>query len=79
MTIINVEKKVVFNEKIVVYTTYAPDEYDRSPIDSIIYKKSFGRISDKEWVSVWSSLVRFKTTDMRVHKSSLQNTILFYG
>ena len=58
------------------YDTYSPDEYDRHSIDSVLYRKSLNKISNKEWDEAINDLTRFKLYEMVVHKQSVLNTKL---
>lgn len=65
-------KKVTFNlgdNKI--YTTYSYKEYDRYPIDSILFKKCYNRISPEEWMKDQSDLLKYKLTEMIIHKENI--------
>ena len=64
-------KKVKFDDNIITYTTYSSNEYDRYCIDSIIYQRSYNRISDKEWNEMLQELFQYKTYDMIVHVSNI--------
>ena len=59
-----------------VYTTYSISEYDRSPIDYVLYLKYYNKISDKKWNEMLVELNSYKSTEMVVHKSSICNTKL---
>jgi hypothetical protein len=68
-------KSVKFNlENIQFYDTYSNDEYDRYPIDSILYLKSYNKITEFDWKEMIYNLNIFKICEMIVHKSSLNNT-----
>jgi hypothetical protein len=67
-------KIVSFNlDKNKVYDTYSITEYNRIPIDSILYLRCYNRISDYEWFQVFETLNYFKTREMIVHKESVEN------
>jgi hypothetical protein len=67
-------KNVSFNlEQNQVYDTYSNKEYDRAMIDSVLYLRSYNRISDKEWNQVLHELDQYKFKDMLIHKQSLKN------
>lgn len=67
-------KKITFAENPVFYITYSSDEYDRSSIDSLLYRKCFNRVSHYQWLFALRELDYYKTSIMIVHKSSLCNT-----
>lgn len=68
-------KKVSFNlNKNINHTTYSSCEYHRFPIDSVIYLRSYKRISDKEWREIIDDLNKYKLTEMIIHKDSITNT-----
>jgi hypothetical protein len=67
-------KKISFAENPNVYVTYSRDEYDRSCIDSLLYRKCFNRVSHYEWLFALRELDYYKTSIMIVHKASLRNT-----
>lgn len=67
-------KKVKFNlNKNIQYTTYSSDEYSRCPIDSVLYLKSYNKISDTEWKIIMFQLNEYKLNEMIVHKDSIRN------
>ena len=70
-------KKVAFNETNEIYTTYGKSEYDRFQIDSIIYQKSYNKISDTEWNNIHKEVNKYKQCEMVVHINSVKNTALF--
>lgn len=66
--------RVFFNlDKNRIYTTYSPDEYDRSVIDHVLYRKSYQRISDNELYAIYVNLDLYKLYEMVVHKNSISN------
>jgi hypothetical protein len=67
------KKRCTFNETIIIYETYAPDEYDRHSIDSILYQKVYNRVSDYEWQSLLNDLNIYKNNEMVIHISNLNN------
>jgi hypothetical protein len=70
-------KGVKFNlESNKIFTTYSIDEYDRLPIDSILYLKCYNKITDDEWNKVLVELNDYKTREMVVHNLSICNTKL---
>ena len=71
----NINKKhVSFSNDVNVSLTYASDEYDRFPIDSILYQKMYLRITDIEWDDMIKELINYKKHEMVVH---IDNTIKF--
>jgi hypothetical protein len=66
-------KKVSFNSQINVIETYGPEEYDRHPIDSILYRKAYKRVSEQEWFNIGIVLDIYKLYEMSVHVDSLKN------
>lgn len=68
-------KRVNFNiGKVYIKETYGPDDYDRSPIDSILYLKCYNRISHSEWIKELENLNIYKYAEMIVHKDSIKYT-----
>jgi hypothetical protein len=68
-------KSVRFNlNDIKFYDTYSKEEYNRFPIDSILYLKCYNKISYFDWSKMVDSLNKFKICEMIVHKKSLSNT-----
>ena len=70
------KKTVRFRDNCILNFTYAPDEYDRCQIDSLVYRKSYQRVSHAEWILVMEEINYFKLNEMIVHKSSVHNTYL---
>lgn len=69
-------KSVDFNlNQNIVYITYSRDEYDRSSIDHVLYRRAYRRISDDEMQSIYVNLDLYKLYEMPVHKSSLHNNL----
>ena len=56
-----------------VYITYSHEEYDRSSIDHVLYRRAYRRISDEEMNSIYVNLDLYKLYEMPVHKSSFKN------
>jgi len=68
-------KSVQFNlDNTIFYDTYSSEEYDRYPIDSILYLKCYNKVSDFDWTNMLENLNLFKICEMIVHKNSLNNT-----
>ena len=68
-------KSVQFNlDNTIFYDTYSSEEYDRYPIDSILYLKCYNKVSDFDWINMLENLNLFKICEMIVHKNSLNNT-----
>jgi hypothetical protein len=70
-------KKCKFNSVVTIHETYSSDEYDRLPIDSILYLKSFNRVSVDEWNDIIKQLLYYKKYEMIVHISSLNQKFKF--
>jgi len=67
-------KNVRFNlDNNIVYITYSKDEYDRSSIDHVLYRRAYRRISDQEMNAIYVNLDLYKLYEMPVHKSSFKN------
>lgn len=64
-------KQVRFSETSIKYITYGSDEYDRHPIESTLYLRSYQRISDNEWKDIMEELNNYKMTEMIVHKDNV--------
>jgi hypothetical protein len=67
----NNNKKLCFNTTInQTYETYSSDEYDRHGIDSVMYRKSFKKITDKQFLDIYKQLYFYKKHEMIVHISN---------
>lgn len=66
-------KRVSFNNIIETKITYSSDEYDRYPIDSILYRKAYGRVSNDEFNYCLLMLDLYKIYEMVVHSDSFKN------
>jgi len=64
------KKSVKFNNNVIEHITYSPREYDRHPIDSVLYKRSYNRVSDQEWNNIYVILDIYKLYEMNVHKDA---------
>ena len=62
-----VYKIVRFDNTLNINETYSSVEYDRFPIDSILYRKGYNEVSDTEWRHVITNLFLFKHSKMVVH------------
>lgn len=69
----NSRRSVKFNDVITEHTTYSKDEYSRETIDSILQKRSYQRVSDQEWINIYTCLDIYKLYEMNVHKDSFKN------
>jgi hypothetical protein len=68
-------KSVQFNlDNTIFCYTYSNEEYDRYPIDSIMYLRCYNKVSDFDWINMLENLNLFKICEMIVHKNSLNNT-----
>lgn len=66
-------KKVTFSENIFMHSTYSSDEYLRTSIDHVIYRKSNNIISKEDVKNMYIALDLYKLYDMTVHIDSLIN------
>lgn len=66
-------KKVQFNNNIKINNTYSYNEYDRSCIDHVLYRRTFNKITDSEFRNIYITLDIYKLYDMPVHTQSLKN------
>ncbi len=66
-------KKVNFNENITYYKTYSCDEYDRTPVDSLLTKFLKKEIMFEEYVQAIKKLNSFKISEMLIHIDSIPN------
>lgn len=67
-------KNVYFElDKNTVYRTYSREEYDRTSIDHVLYRRAYRRISDEEMNTIYVNLDLYKLYEMPVHKSSFKN------
>ena len=69
----NVKKTVTFNNNVIEHITYSKDEYDRHSIDHVLYRRSYQRVSDQEWNSLYVILDIYKLYEMKVHKDAYKN------
>jgi hypothetical protein len=67
------KKKVTFADTASIFITYSKDEYSRDPIDSILYRRGYQRVSDQEWNNVHIILDIYKLYEMNVHKDAFKN------
>lgn len=67
------KKLVKFNDNIIKHVTYSADEYSRHPIDSVLYRRSYNRVSDQEWNNIYVILDIYKLYEMNVHKDAFKN------
>lgn len=68
-------KKVTFASTNKIFTTYSKDEYDRSTIDYLLYRRSSRKVSNQEWTQMYVLLDIFKLYQMSVHKDSFKNNL----
>jgi hypothetical protein len=54
-----------------IYYTYSQNEYDRFPIDSILFKKCYNKITQEEWERDQRELLQYKRFEMVLHKDSM--------
>jgi hypothetical protein len=67
-------KNVQFDlNKNINYVTYSREEYDRTCIDHVLYRRAYRRISDDEMNAIYVNLDLYKLYEMPVHKSSFKN------
>jgi hypothetical protein len=67
-------KNVSFElDKNIIYLTYSREEYDRSSIDHVLYRRAYKRITDEEMNAIYVNLDLYKLYEMPVHKSSFKN------
>ncbi len=59
------------------YTTYSSIEYDRFQIESIIYMKSYNRITPTEWKKLFIELNEYKLNEMISHEDSVKNIQIY--
>lgn len=58
-----------------IYTTYSEQEYDRTCIDHVLYRRAYQRISDEEINAIYVNLDLYKLYEMPVHKNSFKNNL----
>jgi hypothetical protein len=65
-------KRVRFDTSLnVIEHTWSSDEYNRCQIDSVLYNKCYGRVSEQEWSDIFRALLIYKITEMIVHKDTI--------
>ena len=70
------KKAVNFNlDKNITFTTYSSNEYDRTCIDHVLYRKAYRLLSDDEFRSIYVSLDLYKLYEMPIHIDSLKNNL----
>lgn len=67
------KKYVRFNESVIEYPTYSYNEYDRSSITHVLYRRARNEISIDEFKAIHVMLDLYKLYDMPVHCDSLKN------
>jgi len=67
--------KVTFADTTKIFTTFSSDEYDRTSIDHVLYRKAYNRVSDEEWNNMYITLDLYKLYDMKTHKDSFHNNL----
>ena len=68
------KKRVDFNlDKNITFDTYSSQEYDRTCIDHVLYRKAYRLISDDDIHSIYVSLDLYKLYEMPIHIDSLKN------
>ena len=71
-------KTVSFDlNKNTTYSTYSNQEYDRTCIDHVLYRKAYNRLSNGEMNSIFVTLDLYKLYEMPVHKNSIQNNMYY--
>lgn len=66
--------KVQFDlDNIIINYTY--ENYDRSPIDSVIYLKSYNKIGSLEWASIIDELNKYKVHEMVLHENNVPSLV----
>ena len=50
-----------------VFETYSKYDYDRSQIDSVLYRKCYKKVSNMEWNHIMDKLNEYKKKDMVLH------------
>ncbi len=60
-------KRVTFNDKVYIYSTWSADYYDRHQIDSVMYRKNYNSVTNAEWLNVFKWLHKYKLNDMSTH------------
>lgn len=76
MTMYKMQKRVRFSDTFVIGDTYSSDDYDRSTIDSLVYRRAkYGTPQiEIEFRLAIVSLNLYKMNEMNVHSSSAKNT-----
>jgi hypothetical protein len=70
-------KRVSFGN-VQVQTTYSGSEYNRCPIDHVLYRLGYKRICHQEYKSIIHELDKFKLNEMSVHADSVGNLKLSF-
>jgi hypothetical protein len=73
-----IQKKVRFSDTFVIGDTYSSDDYDRSTIDSLVYRRArYGTPQiEMEFRLAIVSLNLYKMNEMTIHPASITNTNL---
>ena len=61
-----------------VVPTYSREEYNRCPIDHVLYRLGYKRICHQEYKNILYELDRFKLNEMSVHTDSVGNLKLSF-
>lgn len=54
---------------------YTYENYDRSPIDSVIYLKNYNRIGSLEWDTIIDELNEYKVREMILHENNVPSLV----
>jgi hypothetical protein len=57
-----------------IYDTYSRREYDRLPIESVVYLHAYNRLSWFDINEIYFELNQYKLKEMQVHEMSKSNT-----
>ena len=66
-------KKVTFSENISIHLTYSSEDYIRTSIEHVLYRKSLNIISRQDIENMYITLDLYKLYNMNVHIDSLKN------
>ncbi len=65
------KKKVSINTSMNTILEFDSLDYDRAQIDSTIYQRAYGKVSNTEWIHIQKELYFYKLLDMPLHISNV--------
>jgi hypothetical protein len=66
-------KVVSFNDTPVYHEMLSPDEYDRSQVKTVLYKRGYNRITNSVWQLIYKNLDFYKQREMPIHIDNINS------